>query len=228
MPQSGFEEATTVRSSGSLDVWVKELAPKLPGAAEGYIYDQLKVVISDFFRRTKCWRETLGPYDLIAGENEIGLNPVDASTQVIQVLEVRVNGRLMAPVQDAASELRLDADGSVSQGTARAYYVRPYDCVYLVPIPDTAQDQIYVTAVLTPRISSRNAIDQWIIDQHYEVIKAGVLERMYNEPSKNYTNTKQGEIWGARYRSDMSAARAQGSQNYKAGPHTWTYPAHTR
>src|SRR5210317_2047286 len=92
MPQSGFEEGFTVTTSGSLDTWVKEIHAKAPGAVEEYLYDQVKLVLKDFFQRTKSWRVFLGPMTASANDGTICLNPVDAYSNVIQVLNVVRNG----------------------------------------------------------------------------------------------------------------------------------------
>ena len=227
MPQSGFEAGFQVKDTASLDVWVKELSPKMPGAVEGYIYDQLKLTLADMFRRTKSWREFLGPFTLTSGNNKISLNPVDSKVNVIQVLGISINGSPLMPSSDSA--LSLQFSGSTTQeGTPNRYYVRPYHTVFFSPTPAATVSNIYVDVALTPRFNNCNNIDQWVIDQHYEVVKAGVLERMYNEPNRPYTNTKQGEFWGMRYRSDMASIRAAGDQNFKQGPHPWAFPRHTR
>ena len=84
MPQSGFEDGFTVTTSGSLDTWVKEIHAKVPGAVEGYLYDQVKLVLKDFFQRTKAWRTYIGPFTIPANDGTLCLNPVDAWSDVIQ------------------------------------------------------------------------------------------------------------------------------------------------
>ncbi len=226
MPQSGFEDGFTVASSGSLDTWVREVFPKVPGAIEGYIYDQLKLVIKDFFKRTKAWRTVLGPFTILADDGTIALNPTGANSNVIQVISVTKNGTPMVPssITDAPRILITQR----SSKTPSRYFVEPYDIIHMLPIPTLDVEDFLVVAALTPRLRDDNRIDQWIIDMHYESILAGILQRLYNEPGKVYTNAGQAEYWGKKYRSELARARSIAAQNYKEGPQPWAFPTWSR
>lgn len=226
MPQSSFEDGFTVASSGSLDIWVEEVHPKVPGAIEGYIYDQLKLVIKDFFKRTKAWRTALGPFDILADDGTIALNPVDSVSAVIQVITVTKNGTPMVPTSITAVPRILITE--TNSKTPSRYFVEPYDVVRMLPIPVVDVEDFIVVVALTPRLRDDNRIEQWIIDMHYESILAGVLQRLYNEPGKVYTNAGQAEYWGRKYRSEIARARSVAAQNYKEGPQPWSYPTWTR
>ena len=226
MPQSGFEDGFTPASSGSLDAWVKEVFTKVPGAIEGYIYDQVKLVISDFFKRTKAWRNFFGPYTALADDGIISLNPIDANTNVIQVLAVARNGIPFANTTPVAVPRTLITQ--LTSSVSSSYYVEPYHTIHLVPIPVKDVEDIFVTAALTPRLREDNRIDQWIIDQHYEAILAGTFQRLYQEPNKVYSNVTSAEYWGKRYRSEMTTARSNAMNNYKESPQPWSYPTWSR
>ncbi len=226
MPQSGFEDGFTPASSGSLDAWVKEVHAKVPGAIEGYIYEQVKLVIKDFFKRTKAWRNFFGPFTALANDGIIGLNPIDANTNVIQVLAVARNGTPLANTTPVAVPRTLITN--LTSSVSSSYYVEPYHTIHLVPIPSANVENIYVTAALTPRLRDDNRIDQWVIDQHYEAIKAGVLQRLYEEPGKVYSNVKSAVYWGAKYRSEMVTAQSNAMNNYKESAQPWAYPTHSR
>lgn len=226
MPQSGFEDGFAVATSGSLDVWVKEIHAKVPGAIEGYIYDQLKLVISDFFQRTKAWRAFLGPLEASVGDGKIALNPVDAYSKVIQVLSVVRNGSAMEHI-DIRDVPRYFVNDTTLASPSR-YYLEPYDVINLWPTPATEVTDIYVTVALTPRLRSDNRIQEWIINQHYEPIKAGLLSRLYQEPDKIYTNMTQAEYWGRKYRSELTRMRSVADQGYGAKAQPWSFPTWTR
>lgn len=219
MPQSGFEEGFTVSTSGSLDTWVKEIFAKVPGTVEGYIYDQLKLVAKDFFQRSKTWRATSGPFDILAGDGTHCLNPYDGYSKVIQVLHVYRNGTSFSPIP--LTKVRRSWNSTNS--TPRTYYVDPYDTIVLDPTPSEIVDDMYADVVLTPRIHSDNRIAEWIEDQCYEALLAGTLHRLYQEPGKVYTNNNAAEFWGKKYRAEITRARSAGIHNYKQGTTTWSY-----
>ena len=226
MPQSGFEDGFTVASSGSLDTWVKEIFAKVPSAVEGYIYDQVKLVIADFYKSTKSWRNFFGPYTALANDGTICLNPIDAKTNVIQVLAVARNGIPLANTSPVAVPRTLITQ--LTSSTSSSYYVEPYHTIHLVPIPTKDVEDIFVTAALTPRLRADNRIDQWVIDQHYEAILAGTLQRLYQEPGKVYSNVTSAEYWGRKYRYEKTVERSNAMNNYKESPQPWVYPTWSR
>lgn len=226
MPQSGFEDGFSVATGGSLDTWVKEVHAKVPGAIEGYIYDQLKLVIADYFQRTKSWRTFLGPFEAAEGDGVVCLNPVDAYSKVSQVLAVHRNGSTLKLV-DTRYLPRLFPMEQEDRNPSR-YYLDPYDTINLWPAPAADVTDIYVSVALTPRLRSDNRIQEWIVDKHYESILAGILQRLYEEPDKVYTNTQKAEYWGKKYRSEMSRMRSVAMQGYGEHVQPWAYPTWSR
>jgi len=222
MPQSGFEDGFAVTTSGSLDTWVKEIYAKVPGAIEGYIYDQLKLVVKDFFQRTKSWRTFLGPLSTSANDGTICLNPVDAYSNVIQVLDVTRNNMSMS-ITDVRGLSRLLANENDNRNPSR-FYLDPYHTIKIWPVPTVDIEDIYVTAALTPRLRADNRIPEWIVEQCYEVIKAGTLQRLYEEPDKTYSNVAKAEYWGKRYRSEMARSRSVAAQGYGESAQPWGFP----
>lgn len=224
MPQSGFEDGFTLASSGSLDTWVKEIFAKVPGAVEGYIYEQLKLVVKDFFQRTKAWQTYTGPWTALADDGTITLNPIDANSAVIQVLAVVRNGSPLAPISPRSVPFLIVNDSSLKSPSR--YYMEPYDVIKLFPVPSEDVEDLYVSAALTPRLRNDNHVPQWVIDQHYEAVLAGTLQRLYQEPGKIYSNAASAEYWGKRYRSELVRSRVVGDQNYTS--QTAFYPTWSR
>lgn len=221
MPQSGFEDGFTVATSGSLDEWVKEIHAKVPGAVEGYIYDQVKLVIKDFFQRTKAERRFLGPLTLSANDGTYCLNPVDAYWNVIMVMQVVRNGSALTQVDKKALP-RYFANETNSRNPSR-YYLDPYHTIKMWPVPIADVEEVYVTVAVTPRLRSDNRISQDVIDQHYEAIKAGTLQRLYEEPGKIYTNTTSADYWGKKYRSELTRSRSAANTEYGESPQPWAF-----
>jgi len=222
MPQSGFEDGFAVTTSGSLDVWVKEIHAKVPGAIEEYIYDQLKLVLKDFFQRTKSWRTFIGPLSASANDGTICLNPVDAYSNAIQVLSVTRNSSTMSQIDMRALPRSL-ANENDNRNPSR-FYLEPYHTIHIHPTPTVDIEDIYVTVALTPRLRADNRITQWVIDQHYEAIKAGTLHRLYEEPDKLYSNATKAEYWGQKYRSEMARSRSVAEQGYGESAQPWGFP----
>ena len=226
MPQSGFEEGFTVTTSGSLDTWVEEIHAKCPGAVEGYIYDQLKLTVKDFFQRTKAWRTFSGPHTIPANDGTLCMNPVDAYSNVIMILDVTRNGSALSQV-DIRTLPRLFAQPTDNPTPSR-YYLEPYHTIKMWPVPTVDVEDIYVSAALTPRLRSDNRISSWVVEQCYEAIKAGTLQRLYEEPDKLYSNTAKAEYWAQKYRSELTRSRSVALQGYGESPQPWSFPRWTR
>jgi hypothetical protein len=222
MPQSGFEDGFTVTTGGSLDTWVKELHAKVPGAIEEYIYDQLKLVIKDFFQRTKAWTTFTGPHTIAANDGTLCLNPIDAYSNVIMVLGVIRNGSALSQIDVRAAPNLIVSGNSVNNPSR--YYLDPYHTIKLWPVPSADVENVYVTVALTPRLRSDNRIAEWIVDQHFEAIKAGALQRLYEEPDKSYSNVAKAEYWGMKYRSELTRSRSVAMQGYGETSQPWSFP----
>ena len=108
------------------------------------------------------------------------------------------------------------------------FYLDPYHTIKLYPVPTVDVENVYATVALTPRLRADNRIDQWVIDQHYEVVKAGTLERVYGEPGKVYTNNTQAEYWGKKYRSELVRSRSVAMQGYGETAQPWGFPSWTQ
>lgn len=217
--QDGFEEGFEIATEASLDVLCAEVYAKMPGAVEGYIYDQIKLVVKDFFNRSKTWRRALGPFTVGAEQTTLGLNPVDSRTNVIQVFSLSRNG---LPLPRALA----NAEARVVDGISR-WYVDPYHTVYFTPAPSQDLEDVYVSAALTPRLLDDNILQQWILDKHYEALLAGTLQRLFQEQGKPYANVTQAEYWGKRYRSELALATSAGIANH-GSTQPWCYPTHSR
>jgi hypothetical protein len=102
--------------------------------------------------------------------------------------------------------------------------LEPYHTIKLYPIPTFDVEDVFVSVALTPRLRSDNRIAQEVIDQHYEAVKAGALQRLYEEPGKIYTNNAQAEFWGKKYRSEMARSRSVAMQGYGESPQPWAFP----
>lgn len=224
MPQSGLEEGITVADTGSLDRWVKEVFAKVPGVVEGYVYDQTKLVMRDFFQRTKAWRTVEGPFVIPANDGTYQFNPYDGSANVSKILRVYRNGTDFVPIEITKIQASIEGSSNVPL----YYYVEPYDTIVLSPVNNQALTNVYADIALVPSIDCDNRLPSWIEDQFYEAILAGTLHRLYSEPEKVYTNVTSAEYWGKRYRSEMVRARANSNLNYKHGPAPWNFPRHTR
>jgi len=93
----------------------------------------------------------------------------------------------------------------------------------LHPVPSVDIDDVYVTVALTPRLRADNRILQEHIDQHYEAIKAGCLQRLYEEPDKFYSNSTSADYWGKKYRSEMVPSRTAAPQGYGESAQPWGF-----
>lgn len=205
---TGFTRETC---PGSLNAIVEEALAKLPGAIDSYVIAQAKRAADQFFRRSLCWRSTIGPFSLAVGQDVLYINPADGYSRVCMIFDVTIDGQPLL-----AASNRQAAFNTSGGELSTAFYTDPPDVVHFVPTPGSATDDVRMNVALVP-IFSDESLPEWVIDQHYEGILAGVLSRLYGEPDKPYTSLSLFEFFSKRFRSEIAQARTVTDRGYVAG-----------
>ena len=225
MPQPGYEQGLT--DTTPLKNYIAELTAKLPGATEGYIKDQLKIVISDFFRRSFAWRDIIGPKILLAGTNSISLQGLDPDYRVHSILDIFAGTRRLVPL---GLDRRLFWNRS-NAAHPMGYWTNPYDIVHFTVDEVTGADEnvedIKFICALAP-ILDNDTVPTWLYDQFYEAIIFGVLSRCYMEPDKTYTSLTTGRTFRKTFLAEIQNAKTTADKNFTQSTPPWQYPPFAR
>jgi hypothetical protein len=94
----------------SLDTFLQDTIPQLPGAVRAVAERELRLAMREFFERSYAWRATIEGVDAPLGDTAVWLQDAedgDANSDVIAILQVRLDAdpggqgnarRILAPV----------------------------------------------------------------------------------------------------------------------------------
>lgn len=203
----------------ALTPWLRQLVSRIPNVPEENITDELSYVIRDFCKESLAWRELLAGYNVLAGDADVDVNPVDGRRECVQVLRVHLSGEELLPYEQPWVPEANTPD-------TPKYYTcnQSHSVVTLLPTPSTSIDGgLAVYAALCPKCP-----DKWVppffIAQYFEAILDGTLGRFYVQPYKPYTNEKAASYHLARYRNKVREAWTQALRGNTVADVGWNYP----
>lgn len=183
----------------ALSPWVTKIAPRLTGALLPVIRDELQFAISEFFRESLCWQEEIGPFTLVAGQENVTLDPADANASVIHTLSVKID--------DQRVQWR-------STGHAGIITLKTLA---------TEGQQLTANVALTPT-DATVALPALLTDHYFDAIMDGALGRMYMHPNKPYSSETLAITHLRRARARTREARDAARRGYAPDTITWNFP----
>lgn len=211
----------TANCGETLDVWMKALLTRLPGAVPATVRCELQAAVREFYMQSSAWRDTIGGYRLRAGQNLVFLNPVDAYANVKHVL-----GAYLDFGGGDRYELKklVRPPVGTDQERPRAYYpVEPYT-LQLYPTPLTDYGRVlYVYAALVPAVGAER-LPQIAVSHHFEPILYGSLSRLYGMPNKPWSNPELGLYFERQFRRRIAQARDEANRGHTNADAPWRFP----
>lgn len=213
--------ANTSPSNTSLEVWLRPLLARLPGAVEAVVQSELRAAIEWFYRESRAWRITdLGPYSVAQNQDVVYLNPADQYARVIYVLGAFLNEggevTVLSPVTEMPQERLVDRP--------RVYFMETPDVLRLYPKPATTLGSVlYVNAALTPAADFVRVPDI-AVSHHFDAILDAALARLLAMPNKPFTNFDLAAAHDRRARKSASNFRGIADRAYSTGDKRWAFP----
>lgn len=176
---------------------------QLPSASTSAIDHEINEVIRDFYVTTQCWRTGIGPFTRQEGAPYIVLGAPQGAS-IVAVHEVTRNGYSLGTRTGGGTDWHWAADRPellTLGGPATAHEYGQYGVeVSLVPInPD----------VIIPETA---------VSHHLGTIVAGILWRMYNQPTKPWYNPAAAAVQFRDWKRGLGVARMTGVRGYAPGP----------
>ena len=220
----------TVQSSGAegysnLKVWLKDVAPWVPGVHRSVLKRQLILACREFFAESYAWQADMGLIPVVGGQANYALSPFNSYTDIVGVLKVWANGVGMYPLPYKPPELPNLVAGPVMSDFPKGFYMLRPDILALYPVPIPVLPNpvnLQLRVALKPKVTTEQ-VPLIAQTQFYEAILSGVLYRLLNQPAKPYTNLELAAYHEKRFRSYIAeyAGKAKTGQN---GAGSWTFP----
>lgn len=220
MVDTAFLDSSACECDVTLDTWLKDALPYVPGIDRDVAARELVLAAREFFDRTFAWTALIEGRDAKAGDKQYWLSPYDQYANVIGILSVSFDGVPLAPLPNKPR----NAAAYTGNGTPNSYYtLNAPDSIYLWPRleVDTA-DALDIHVALTPKQSVEH-LPRIAALKFYDAILDGFLYRALRQANKPYSNPQL----AAEYRRSFSGRCANAMAEAKGGflqAQNWNYP----
>ena len=212
---------STANCGLTVDLWMKPLIARLPGATEGTIRCELVAAIREFYLQSRGWREQIGPYNIYANQDIVWLNPVDAYSYVVWVR----GAWLQQGTERINLQLQTTRDTSPRTGKPEAYSTPDPYVMRLSPIPDESLGAVlWIDAHLAPAPDA-SRFPNIAATHHFEPILEGALARLLVMPNKPWTDPVMGMRYSQTFRRRCMEWRSIAEQGYNRADAGWRFPA---
>lgn len=197
------------------DRLVREVTGTLPSVLQNVVQSQLADVVRDFCRKSWSIKADI-MVTLPAGVSGMTLPDINGF-KVIKVLSGRTSEG--AALREDPTLRHMAVATNVSP---RRYYCPDENQMTFDGAP-TADTGLVLVVAVCPRDGTVTVPDS-LYEQRYEALLAGVLGRLYMQPSKPYSNVAMGRLHWGRYNAELQSAKIQAMQELTKGDAPWQYP----
>lgn len=222
MVDSVFIEGTGCECDVTLDRWLKDALPLLPGVVRSVAARELVLACREFFERSYAWQTLIENQNAKAGRKQYWLSPLDDYTNIVGVLGVCFDGTWLAPLPRRPI---VPVNSSVTSDRPTSYYSP--DAPYTVEVyPDLAADvadALTFHVALTPKISVDH-LPRVAEIKYYDAIMDGFMARMFMHPNKPYSSGQLGMMRRKQFNHWIARYAAQAKQG-NVGAQVWGFPS---
>jgi hypothetical protein len=221
MPDSIFIEGTGCECDVTLDRWLKDTLPMLPGIVRGVAARELVLACREFFERSYAWQTVIEDVNAKEGRKQYWLSPLDQYTNVVGVLGVTYKGNELTrfnvrPPRRTSEE--------VTSSIPYAFYAPDApDSIEIYPDLDHDEDAaLNFHVALTPKVSVEH-LPRVAEIKYYDAILDGFLSRVYMHPNKPYSSLVLAQAKRRSFNSWIGRYAGQAKQG-NIGAQNWSYP----
>ena len=220
MPDSIFIEGTGCECDVTLDRWLKDTLPMLPGAVRGVAARELVLACREFFERSYAWQTLIEDQNAKAGRKQYWLSPLDQYTNVVGVLGVAFNGE---PLNKLIVRPLSRSSSTTSNKPYGFYMPDAPDSIELYPdLSEDASAALTYWVALTPKVSVEH-IPRVAEIKYYDAILDGFLARMHMHPNKPYSSLTLAQARRKSFNSWIGRYAGQAKQG-NVNAQNWVYP----
>lgn len=191
-----------------------EILMYAPGCPSPVMRKELLRAAQRFCRRTLILQRDV-PFVQPAFDEDHTFDLSLESLQVIQVLELTVNGRVISGKQQEALRQRNAYYRQITAPEPRLYYSKREGTVSFYPTPD--QDVPVVAAVACFPSDTYEGLPEELLGQWQDAIVGGALSRLCSAPGQPYTNPEIAQRGAGWYAEGVAQARVYFNNSYGRG-----------
>jgi hypothetical protein len=216
-------EASGAEGQANLNLWLKDVSVYVPGIHRSVLKRQLILACREFFEQSRAWRASIGPLNIVQGQNTYMMSPFNSTTDVVGVIAVAINGIPVDPIAYKPANDGTQTPPVPTNNQPFGYYMLRPDVLALYPTPAVAlSGALQVLVSLKPK-SSVKQVPHIAVTDFYEAILAGVLYRVLNQPGKPYSNPSLAVEFEAKFRQYIGMYAALAKKGFNNGA-SWRFP----
>lgn len=222
MVDSVFLEGAGCECDVTLDTWLKDSLPMLPGIERGLASRELVLAAREFFERTFAWQAYVEHINAKAGEKVYWQSPYDQYSNTIGILGVTWKGNALAPMPYRPASM--GGETTPTSDTPSHYYAAyAPDSFYLYPqLTNDVDDAIGVYLALTPKQSVEH-LPRIAAIKFYDAILEGFLARVFRHPNKPYSAPETAMRHRKSFIMQCGRFKGQANQGYVQAQN-WAFP----
>ena len=208
------------------DIWYDSIATHVPGATTEVLKLELTNALRAFCTQSFAWQEELGAYTAVAGTtldlNESGtatggIYPDDVNAQIVQVLELEVDGTWGRSVNHR------DAVPSTTNSVSGYYMSQPNLIVFQPAFATTQTELVNVRAALCPEDCDVK-LPEYFKTHFFDHVLHGTLSRLMQHPKKPYTDAGMSMRHAAMFANGIGQAKYLAKNKFGTSDPAWQYP----
>jgi hypothetical protein len=217
VPDSTFIEGTNCECDVTLDTWLRDALPFLPGIVRAVAERELILAAREFFERSCAWQVCISEQHAKEGPKQYWLSPYDQYSNVVRVMGVAFNGTFLHPLPH--KPLRRE-----TSGTPYAFWASSTpDAVELHPeLAEEFAGALDFYVALTPKQSVEH-LPRVAAIKYYDAILEGFLARTLRHPNKPYSSPTAAVEHRRNFMSQIGRYAGEAKQGY-LGVQNWRYP----
>lgn len=219
-------QSSVVLAGNDTSYIVNKILLEQPAAPDSLVAAKLDDTLRDFYTNSGAWREVIGPYNLVAGREDVFLNPVDQYSQLQYVLDVY----LYPSTPGGTQELHLGVSPcklyNITPAPAPMYYwMETPDHMHIYPAPPTNLGQIlYIYAILLP-LTNTTRLPNIAITHHLDALMWGTLARLCRMPKKPWSDKDAAAEYQKMFNREKLRWRDVANRSYSKATPPWRFPS---
>jgi hypothetical protein len=203
----------------NITIWYDEVLPDFVNMQPEFALHHIRLAVIDFCEETLLLRQEVGATYI--NNSTYGFISTQDRT-VVEVMRVYLSGKKLDSTEEVVLSQRYPTDWRKVLGTTNAFIQLSPDNLVLVPNPNANVSSLLdITAAVKPTRSIAQ-IDDVITDNYYDEIVHGAKARLFEIPSKPWTDSNLAAYHKAKFaemcstvKSDVLRGFARGSRRVR-------------
>jgi hypothetical protein len=221
-------QSSTATNSQSTTYLAQKVIQQLPAAPDTLVQSVLQDVLREFYSKSTAWRENVGPYYMVTGQDTIYLNPIDQYTELTNVLYAfiypGVNGGNSPQRLNPAVRKIFGNDSNIPY----SFFMEKPSKMILYPVPDKNYGQqgilLYVYGILRPVINTPQ-LPEIAITHHADALMWGTMARLMRMPKRPWFEKDLANMYQKMYVREIVRFRDEANRAYAGVDTPFKFPS---